>query len=437
MVRDKALLRNMLDKSGDIIMRGNKAKNVNIVITMARLYNAVSVQKNKSEWSRNFVTMPKIIFIFILLLFISGGCIKLYEPDYQPEDRYRIVVDGLITSQAGIQTISLYYTSPINEPIDSPVVGCKLWLIGDGGKVYSFNEDADGKYIFYMNTGDLAVGSTFQLFIETPDKDTIRSTVETILPPVPVGNIYYETNTIPTKDPLNPREGIQFFIDLDAQGSPSEYFKWDLVETWEKHAPRPIIWWYDGILHKEDPPDYSRMLCWQTEPIPDIFTLTTKSLSTPMYKKFPLHFVDTRSQRLSYKYSLLINQLSISATTFDFWDKMKKNIEQKEGLYSKQPISVIGNLTNITHPEKVILGNFSVVGISQKRIFVSDVQGINADFEPCKSSALRFGLWDVSPFDYPAYLDGNDYTYFNAQLSPGCVDCTRNGGTTIKPVFWP
>ena len=150
-----------------------------------------------------------------------------------------------------------------------------------------------------------------------------------------------------------------------------------------------------------------------------------------------MHFVDTRSQRLSYLYSLLVNQYSISATTFDYWDKMKINLEQKDGLYTKQPISVIGNLTNITHPEKVVLGNFAVAGVSRKRIFVSDVQGIDANFEPCKSSSLRFGLWDVSPLDYPAYLDGNDQTYFNAQLSPGCVDCTRNGGTTIKPTFWP
>jgi len=383
--------------------------------------------------------MPRIRFRYIIVLMLIGfsGCIKLYEPDYQPDDRYRIVVEGVINSVEGLQTISLHYTSPLNKPVDSPVTGCDVWLYGDGGKIFTFSETGDGDYRLFMNQADLAVGASFKLIIRTPDNDTIESSVETINPPVPISNVYFETRTIPTKDPLDPREGIQFFVDLDAQGSEAGYFKWDLVETWEKHAPMPIVWWYDGVLHKEVPPDYSKMLCWQTEPIPEIFTLTTKNLSAPVYKKFPLHFVDTRSQRLSYLYSLLINQYSISASTFDYWDKMKNNLNQKDGLYTKQPISVIGNLTNITHPDKVVLGNFSVAGVSQKRIFVSDVPGIDADFEPCKSSALRFGLWDVSPFDYPAYLDGNDQTYFNSQLSPGCVDCTRNGGTTIKPTFWP
>ncbi len=43
----KALLRNKLDKAGDVILCDNKTK------------NAVSVQKNKPEWSCYFVTMPK------------------------------------------------------------------------------------------------------------------------------------------------------------------------------------------------------------------------------------------------------------------------------------------------------------------------------------------------------------------------------------------
>ncbi|MCF6332672.1 MAG: hypothetical protein L3J11_05250 [Draconibacterium sp.] len=54
----KALLQNKLDKAGDVILCDNKAKNAVIAIAIARLFNAVSVQKNKPEWSCYFVTMP-------------------------------------------------------------------------------------------------------------------------------------------------------------------------------------------------------------------------------------------------------------------------------------------------------------------------------------------------------------------------------------------
>jgi len=47
-----------LDKEGDVILCDNKVKNVEIALAMARLFNAVSVQKNKPEWLSYFATMP-------------------------------------------------------------------------------------------------------------------------------------------------------------------------------------------------------------------------------------------------------------------------------------------------------------------------------------------------------------------------------------------
>ena len=64
----KALLRNKLDKADEVILCNSKTKNVDIAIAMARLFNAVSVQKNKSEWSSYFVTMPKANCAWEILL---------------------------------------------------------------------------------------------------------------------------------------------------------------------------------------------------------------------------------------------------------------------------------------------------------------------------------------------------------------------------------
>ena len=55
----KVLLRDKLNKTGDVILCGNKAKNTGIAAATARLFNAVSVQKNKPGRSSYFVTMPK------------------------------------------------------------------------------------------------------------------------------------------------------------------------------------------------------------------------------------------------------------------------------------------------------------------------------------------------------------------------------------------
>ena len=43
------LLRYKLTKASEVILYNNKAKNAGIAVAMSRIFNAVSVQKNKSE----------------------------------------------------------------------------------------------------------------------------------------------------------------------------------------------------------------------------------------------------------------------------------------------------------------------------------------------------------------------------------------------------
>ncbi len=54
-----ALLRNKLTKASEVILCDNKAKNTGIAIATASIFNEVSVQKSKLEWSSYFLAMPK------------------------------------------------------------------------------------------------------------------------------------------------------------------------------------------------------------------------------------------------------------------------------------------------------------------------------------------------------------------------------------------
>ncbi len=45
----------------EVILCDNKAKNAVIAIAIARLFNAVSVQKNELKWLGYFITIPKAI----------------------------------------------------------------------------------------------------------------------------------------------------------------------------------------------------------------------------------------------------------------------------------------------------------------------------------------------------------------------------------------
>jgi len=59
MVKDKGLLWNKLTKAGEVILCNNKAKNADIALATARLFNEVSAQNNESERASYSITIPK------------------------------------------------------------------------------------------------------------------------------------------------------------------------------------------------------------------------------------------------------------------------------------------------------------------------------------------------------------------------------------------
>jgi len=203
-------------------------------------------------------------------------------------------------------------------------------------------------------------------------------------------------------------------------------------------VPYPRQWYYNGSINRIDPPDDSRKKCWYTNPIKEIFDLSTENLQVNVYHKFPLHFVDNSTSRLSVLYSIMLKQFSLTEAAYTFWDQVRINSAGQGGLYGKQPLAVRGNLSNITNPEKIVLGFFSVSSVREIRVFIQNVEDLEVDPYVFCDGPVPLGPagWsDFSANDYPVY-----FIYVNGSpntLSDGCVDCLIHGGTNEKPGFWP
>lgn len=381
-----------------------------------------------------------ILFRIILPVLLLSSCIKPYEPVIKPSDLSKYVVSGSVTPGGGMQKVNISRTSPINKPAYLPVPGCIVTIEDDKGNSFALTDAGDGNYYFYVDPSftDFAPGTALQMFIHTPDGTDIVSDPD-IMPSCPeIDSVYYRLQSLPTNNVDVFRKGIQFYIDLKAGLKDSRYYRWEAVETYEYHAAYPREWYYDGTVHHIWPPDYSRKVCWKTELINNIYTLSTAFLSDNRYLNFPLHFVDNKSTRLAYGYSLLINQYALSEAAYNYWDQLRINGYEQGGLYEKQPISVKGNLHNLTSPDQEVLGYFSATNVRSKRIFVRNVEGLELNFSDfCSPSVLKYGLIEIDPWDYPAFLLGDQFTFYMVVLNDECVDCLKLGGTNIKPDFWP
>jgi len=367
---------------------------------------------------------------------ILTSCIKSFEPAISDLDQYKLVVSGVVTDQNQIQIITISTASSINKPEGIPVKGCTVTISDDQGHQFPMADFSDGTYQGWIDARYLTPGSSFKVEILTPDGSKIVSDFDKFSSCPKVDSVYYIRKDIPTSDPIHPHQGIQFYVDLNGDNTDSHYYRWEIFETWEYHSEYPVEWYYLFGIHHVFPPDYSKSVCWSTFLVPNIYLLSTEILSASKYRLLPLNFVDNKTPRLVYGYSLLAMQYSLSAASYKYWDQLRINSASQGGLYEKQPLLAKGNLHNSTHPDQDVLGFFGVSSVTSKRIFVRNVE--NLVLEIPSSCALHIVRDDeLSNFnpDYLVYVTTVDSLLYI--LEQGCVDCRELHGTNIKPDFWP
>ncbi len=380
-----------------------------------------------------------LLIVAVLALMLTS-CIKAYDPEIKSQDAVKFVVSGQINKGDTVQRINISKTSPVSQPVHFQVSGCTVTIIDDKGNTYNAVDVNNGDYESVIPQSALTPGTSFKLNVILPDGVNIVSDFDQLNECPDIDSVYYTVKSIPSTVPQLVTQGIQFYLNLDAGDLPCRNFKWEATETWEYHSSYAIEWYYNGKIHHVSPPDFSKMVCWKTAAVKDVFTLTTKNLVQNKYSQFPLHFVDNYSTpRLVFGYSLLVRQYALSEAAFAYWEKVQINSNQQGGLYEKQPLAINGNMHNVTHPDEEVLGFFGVTAVTSRRIFVKNVENLPLEYyKDCESGTiLKEGLKKIPTSLYPAYLYGGPYGYEDRLIDPTCVDCLRLGGKNVKPDFWP
>jgi len=367
------------------------------------------------------------------------SCIVPFDPHIDSKDINKYVISGQVSDNSDIQTVLVSKASAIGEPRYYPVSGCSVIINDDKWHSFILTESDEGKYTGKIDKKYMFPGASFKVKIVTPEGTMLESDFDTMIECPEIDKVYYDVIEVDEVNPGELNQHLQFYVDINAQNYKSRYFRWDVIETYEYHSDHPKEWFYDGSVHHISPPDSSAMVCWHTELNKNIYTLSTENLVENKYTKFPLHYITNHDPNLVYGYSILINQYALSEAAYSYWDNMRINSTDMGGLYEKQPLSITGNLHNLTDPSQEVLGFFTASLCRSQRLFLKDVAGMNIDFSGlCYPWAPEHGgFGEINPAEYPAFLMGDSIRYYMVILPEECVDCLSLGGTNIKPDFWP
>ena len=364
-----------------------------------------------------------IISIFIL---VSGSCITQFLPDTE-EDPELLVVEGIITDQPEVNTVKLSRSMPLGKlAVVKPLKGCVVTIRDDLGNTHMLTESAPGIYVTNQISFRGIVGRKYILNINTNNATSNHYSYESkpmeMKAVPPIDTLYYEKVVIQEKTESSaPQEGCQVYLNThDSQGL-CKYYRWDYTETWKFILPYFV----------------PNQTCWVTNNSDVINIKSTSVLSEDRITRFPLKFISNETDRLDVRYSILVNQYSVSEDEFTYWEKLRNISEEIGGLYDIIPSSIPGNISCIEDPGEQVLGYFSVSAKTSQRIYIDETfRGLPNFYRECPSDTVDYStnipglnssVWVIVDEPYEGYKV--------LTTTKGCADCTVRG-TTTKPDFW-
>jgi hypothetical protein len=375
--------------------------------------------------------MRRIYYTGILLsvLFISG-CITQFVPETD-EDPNLLVVEGLITNQPEVYTIRLSRSMPLGKKTTiKPLKGCTVTITDDSGRNYAAIESTTaGTYQTASGSFQGVVGQEYTLHISTNDATTTHYTYESLpmkmLAVPPIDSLYYEKVVIKEKDENSvvQEEGSQVYLNTFDPLGTCQYYRWDYTETWKFRLPYSV----------------TNSTCWTTNNSNNINIKNTSVLTEDRIDAFPIKFISNETDRLSVRYSILVNQYSLNEDEYLYWEKLQNISEEVGSLYDITPSSITGNIFCIEDPAEQVLGYFCVSSKASKRIYIDEnFRGLVNLYSNCPSDTV-YGTGEIPNLNTSVWvIEDQSYAmppYKVLTHMKFCADCTTRGTTTM-PSFW-
>ncbi len=380
-------------------------------------------------FQRNKKSLLRMTELFILIVIMGlTNCITPFIPEIT-EQKKLLVVQGLITDQQEVYTIKLSESLPFGESTRRiPVEGSSVSVSDDLGNYFYFNESQPGIYTSDSAAFRGETGRTYTLHVirKSGSGNTHYESYPVELKQVPeVDRLYYEKIRIKDSSGYFPgAEGCQVYLDTHDPTNDCRYYRWDFTETWK-------------IRLNFDIPNH---ICWITNSSNAIYIKNTSALDEDRITRYPVHFISNQTDRLSLRYSILVNQYSMTGDEYTYWQSVQNLTSQTGGLSDIIPASIQGNVYCSDNPEETVLGYFSVSAKKTKRIYIQDkFEGVVNPYADCvtdtvysvKPDELNVSLWILLTHKCAMPCA----TTYEITTHRECTDCTLRG-TNIKPSFW-
>jgi Domain of unknown function (DUF4249) len=367
---------------------------------------------------------PAIIFAIIALTTVS--CVSQFTPEIVSQSRF-LTVNGLITDENRQYTIKLGLSKPLDVTSDEePAKGALVRVSDNLDNSWVFREKEPGFYVSDSTLFTGQPGRTYTLSISYKGILYESSPCLLRISP-PIDEVGYEVIDREINASGETEKIVRVMLNTIDPSSDNHFYRWTYDETWEIHLP------FNNI-------PYENRICWMSEQSHNIVVANTEALSEDRITDLTVTTFNNSTDRGQFKYSILIKQYATSREEYEFWNNVKTLTENTGGLYDVTPVSVQGNINCTTDPEEIVLGLFSVSGVTTSRIFLRRPLVVNDMYkEKCVEEVIYAdpgfpGLGTIY-FILNIYEDDLMPDVWELTSNTACLDCA-SFASNVKPDYW-
>lgn len=368
------------------------------------------------------------VLVFCLALFT---CKEPFAPTIVAKNNNYLVVEGLINTGSDSTFIKLSRTAKIEDKNSiKPELGAVVSVEGENNQSYVLKDL--GKGLYAIPGLNLDPSKKYRLKIKTSNNKSYQSDfVETKVSPV-IDSLSYEVK----------EDGVQIYSNTHDTNNKSRYYRWEYSDAWQFTALNYSLLVAKGRAVVERTADELIYACWGNGNSNTIILGSSVKLEQDVISKAPVLFIETGSEKISKKYSILVKQYVLTKEGFDFWEGLKKNTENLGSIFDAQPSQLTGNVHNIADANEPVLGFISAGTTQQKRIFIEreklPTTWVTQYPYECRTDTLRGA--DIDRFiltNMVVVLEKIPSEQLGGYLTAPkeCADCTIRG-VTKKPAFW-
>jgi hypothetical protein len=381
------------------------------------------------------------ILAFVIMA-CTAQCRKAFNPPEIKASNHYLAIDGFINTGAGeVSTFTVTRSRNLSDTVPNiPELNAEVSILGSDGSSYPLT-DTGAHGIYFSSSLHLDNNVSYQLSVTTSEGNKYLS--DPVKPQVspPIDSLNWEL----INDPVTHQQVVNIYANAHDPSNSTHYYRWDYLETYEHISPLETPWGEsNGLIYPLGVLE-STHYCWTTTHSNNILLGSSVALSEDVINHALLANFLQNDPKMDYGYSILVRQYPLTAEAYNYWLTVQKNSQSLGGLFDVQPSQVVGNIRGVTNTKDPVLGYVSASSVQERRLFISHGQLPGWKSNPsysCTTYTLPTDPLNLLIYTYPdpnygPYHFQGDLIISLIVAPRDCMDCRYQGGTNIKPSFWP